>query len=94
MYIVGAVVKMSSQHQCTSGYCFNESKAVDGIYTLTGLHEYTSIAHTLHQNNPWIQIDLGTSLCIAAVKIWNFVTGEISYMKFESVIAKTAINSS
>ena len=75
LYIVGASVKISSQYPCESQdsnlYCHNGSKAVDGIYAPIGVHEYTSIAHTEHETNPWIQIDLGKSLCISAVKIWN-----------------------
>ena len=72
LYIVGAVVKMSSQNPCSSnGHCFNGSKVVDGIYAPIGVHEQTSLAHTLNENNPWIQIDLGKSFCISAVKVWN-----------------------
>ena len=75
MYIVGAVVKMSSQLLCRTEdsilYCFNGSKVVDGIYTPIGVPEWTSIAVTLNEINPWLQIDLGKSFCISAVKIWN-----------------------
>ena len=62
---------MSSQYQCIRGYCFEGSKVVDGIYAPIGVREFTSIAHTLNKTNPWIQIDLGKSFCISAVKIWN-----------------------
>ena len=65
---------MSSMHNCSGGYCFNGSKIVDGIYApATGEHELQSLAHTNSENTPWIQIDLKTSFCISAVKIWNRV---------------------
>ena len=66
---------MPSQLRCltreSSLYCFNGSKVVDGIYAPIGVHEWTSIAATLEETNPWLQIDLGKSFCISAVKIWN-----------------------
>ena len=66
---------MSSQYKCLTEesnlYCFNGSKVVDGIYTPIGVPEWTSIAVTLNEINPWLQIDLGKSFCISAVKIWN-----------------------
>ena len=66
---------MSSQFQCLTEdsnlYCFNGSKVVDGIYAPMGVHEYTSFAATLNEINPWLQIDLGKSFCISAIKVWN-----------------------
>ena len=63
---------MSSQYQCTRGFCFPGSKAVDGIYLqATGEHEYTSIAVTNQEVNSYIQIDLEENHCISAVKVWN-----------------------
>ena len=77
--VAGATVKMSSQYNCrTKGrieYCFNGSKVVDGIYAPIGVHEWTSIAMTQDQSNPWLQIDLRKSFCISAVKIWNSRVG-------------------
>ena len=97
MYIVGAVVKMLSQYPCLMTKelnlnCFNGSKVVDGIYTPIGVHEYTSIAITQNQDNPWLQIDLGKSFCISAVKIWNRSAGR-RFIKFYLVNDNTAINS-
>ena len=75
LYIAGAIVKMSSQYKCVTRksieYCFYGSKVVDGIYAPIGVHEYTSIAITQNQDNPWLQIDLEKSFCISAVQIWN-----------------------
>ena len=75
LYIVGAVVKMSSQYKCLTEesnlYCFNGSKVVDGIDTPIGVHDFTSLAVTLNETNTWLQIDLGKSFCISAAKIWN-----------------------
>ena len=66
---------MSSQLRCLTSksnlYCFNGSKVVDRIYAPIGVHEWTSISHTLHKTNPWLHIDLKKSLCISAVTIWN-----------------------
>ena len=62
---------MSSQYPCRAQRCFNGSKVVDGIYAPIGVDERTSIAHTLNEINPWLQIDLEKSFCILAVRIWN-----------------------
>ena len=62
---------MPSTYNCVYSYCFNGSKAVDGLYEPRGVHEYTSIAQTNVESNPWIQIDLAQAFCISAVKIWN-----------------------
>ena len=66
---------MSSQFRCVTVdsnlYCLNGSKVVDGIYAPIDVHEFTSLAHTLNEINPWIQIDLRKSFCVSAVKIWN-----------------------
>ena len=62
---------MSSVYRCRNGYCFEGAKAVDGIYEPIGVDEFSSIAHTSRESNPWIQIDLGQAYCISAVKIWN-----------------------
>ena len=75
VFIAGAIVQKSSPYECVTRdsnvYCHNGSKAVDGIYAPIGVHEFTSIAITEYEKNPWLQIDLGKSLCISAVKIWN-----------------------
>ena len=66
---------MSSQYRClpkdSNLYCFNGFKVVDGIYAPIYVHKWTSIAATLNETNPWLQIDLGQSICISAVKAWN-----------------------
>ena len=66
---------MSSQFRCLTRdsnlYCLNGSKAVDGIYAPIGVDELTSLAATLNEINPWLQIELEKSSCISAVKIWN-----------------------
>ena len=76
LYIVEAIVKMSSQYKCeVKGghfYCLNGTNVVDGIYAPIGFDDdYASLAHTQTETNPWLQIDLGKSFCISAVKIWN-----------------------
>lgn len=60
---------MSSQFECGSHDCHNGSKAIDGLYRLEP--EYSSLAHTNEDPNPWIQIELTKAYCISAVKIWN-----------------------
>ena len=68
----GKLVTLSSQYPCSLGYCFEGSKAVDGIYAPTdGAHEFTSIAHTLSTTDAWLQIDLEEPHCVFAVKVWN-----------------------
>ena len=63
--LVDARVKMSSQLQCSKGSCYHGSYAVDGI-TTSG-----SLAQTLKETSPWIQIDLGDEHCILYVKIYS-----------------------
>ena len=63
---------MSSVYPCSGGYCFPGSKAVDGVYREhVNSAEYFSIAVTTLEQNPYLQIDLGESHCIKAVKLWN-----------------------
>ena len=64
-------MSMSSTHGCVSGFCFAGSNAVDGIYLPIDMNELSSVAHTITEYTPWLQIDLGWSFCISAVKIWN-----------------------
>ena len=69
---VGKPVNMSSELQCTGKFCFPGSRAVDGIYDpAADEHIFTSLAHTLREDNPYIQIDLQENHCISAVKVWN-----------------------
>ena len=56
---------------CVATFCFPGTKAVDGIYHPIDVHEFTSIAVTQSESNPWLQIDLTRAYCISAVKIWN-----------------------
>ena len=71
----GKPATMSSQLGCSYGFCFNASKAVDGVYVPTGSqHEFTSIAHTNQEVNSYLQIDLEANHCISAVKVWNRIT--------------------
>ena len=71
MSIIGADVTMSSIRECTDSYCFDGSKAVDGIYAPIDMNELTSMAHTAKENHPWIQVELYQQFCVSAVKIWN-----------------------
>ena len=82
---------MSSQYRClpkdSNLYCFNGFKVVDGIYAPIGVHEFTSIAHTEYETNPWLQIDLRKSLCISAVKIWNRNMDHVGRHFYNQVLA-------
>ena len=69
---------MSSQFGCDA-YCYNGSKVVDGIYLPPGADDRISVAHTRHEVNSYIQIDLEVSRCITAVKIWNRVSESESH---------------
>ena len=60
---------MSSKY-CNGDTCADPAKAVDGTYESTG-EGLSSIAHSIEEENPWIQIDLGYATCISAVEIWN-----------------------
>lgn len=71
MKIAEADVKMSSTFVGSSGFLFDGSKVVDGIYAPIGMHEFTSIAITLSEPSPWMQIDLSKKFCVSAVKIWK-----------------------
>ena len=62
---------MSSIRECTDSYCFDGSKVVDGIYAPIGMNEFTSMAHTTKNDQPWIQVELCQQFCVSAVKIWN-----------------------
>ena len=69
---VGKPVNMSSQLPCTGKFCFPGSRAVDGIYVPAVDEDIlTSLAHTLREDNPYIQIDLQGNHCIFAVKVWT-----------------------
>ena len=50
---------------------FDGSNIIDGIYAPIDTDDLSSLAATLSENNPWMQIDLTIDLCISAVKIWN-----------------------
>jgi len=64
----GKVVTMSSTYcdQHAPHICYPGRSAVNGVYSFA--HD---MAHTQRETNPWIQIDLGESRCIKAVKVWN-----------------------
>jgi len=48
-------------------------KAIDGIYlpSDSGLDELASVAHSLKELSPWIQVELATNHYVEGVKIWN-----------------------
>lgn len=52
---------------------FSGIKAVDGIYLPSdfGVGETASLAHTLTELSPWIQVDLSVNHFVEGVKIWN-----------------------
>ena len=67
-----ASVQMSSIDRCHEGYCFEGSKAVDGIHEPgADENELSNLASTMSEYNPWIQINLNQANCIIAVKVWN-----------------------
>ena len=35
------------------------------------INDHISLAHTLNEASPWIQIDLATERCVKGVTIWN-----------------------
>ena len=72
-----AQVEMSSIYRCHQGYCFEGSKAVDGIYEPGPESELSNLAHTDDEPNPWIQINLDQAYCIIAVKVWNRVIADL-----------------
>jgi len=61
---------MSSVREYPSFAGFN---AVDGIYlpSDSGLGELASLAHSLKELSPWIQVDLATNHFVQGVRIWN-----------------------
>jgi len=48
-------------------------KAIDGIYlpSESGLREAESLANTLKELSPWIQVDLTINHFVEGVKIWD-----------------------
>jgi len=67
--ILDKVVNMSS----VFGANYSSYKATDGIYlpSESGLGELDSLAHTLRELSPWIQIDLAVNYFVDGVKIWD-----------------------
>ena len=51
-------------------YDLKAAFANDGIYHPPG-DKRSSLAHTLHENNPWWMVDLQSVHCIWAVRILN-----------------------
>ena len=71
-------MKMSSTYPCRHGYCNNASKAVDGVYEPEpGQVEESFFSATEYELNPWIQIDLGRTYNIFAVKVWKAYSSDI-----------------
>ena len=63
---------MSSTYPCRHGYCYNASKAVDGVYEPElGEADESVFSTTNLEIYPWIQIDLGRTYNIFAVKVWK-----------------------
>ena len=63
---------MSSLHIGPYIQTFEAGKAVDGIYLPIGIHEFSSIVHTIAiDKSPWWRVNLERIHCIWAVRILN-----------------------
>ena len=57
---------------------FGPHKAIDGLYHYNdepGVGQFDSVAITLKEQSPWIELDLQESYCINSVKIWDRADG-------------------
>ena len=63
------VAKGKKTKQSTTGFGGPASRAVDG--NTDGIFSKNSITHTLLQADPWWEVDLGESLIINQLAIWN-----------------------
>ena len=64
-----------SSEYVVAGKDFGAAKALDGEYFpvlgSNAINDHNSLAHTLNEASPWIQIDLATERCVKGVTIWN-----------------------
>ncbi|WP_144875085.1 glycoside hydrolase family 98 domain-containing protein [Microbacterium sp. 1.5R] len=67
------------------------SKAVDGVTDGAFLHG--SVSHTNHESNPWWQVDLGASVLISEIQVWNRLENaeRLSGYKVEVLNASNAV---
>ena len=63
------IAKGKKAKQSTTGYGGTASRAVDG--NINGVYHAGSVSHTNQQNDPWWEVDLGSSIVINKLAIWN-----------------------
>lgn len=67
VFVIGMNVTLSSQFGAT----LNE-------YLVDGLYDETKLAGTDQELSPWMEVDLGESRCIAAVRTFQTATSEMA----------------
>ena len=63
------IAKGKKAKQSTTGSGGTARRAVDG--TTNGVYHAGSVTHTNQQNDPWWEVDLGKSMVINKLAIWN-----------------------
>ena len=72
--LLGKRAEMSSQYVDSDSLVYMAEEAVDGMYLPNqwdSVSERSSLAHTLHESQPWWRVDLAAIYCIWAVNVIN-----------------------
>ncbi|MCB9881390.1 MAG: DUF1553 domain-containing protein [Planctomycetes bacterium] len=67
--------RTGTARQSSTGYGGTAARAIDG--NPSGVYEDDSTTHTNTEDDPWWEVDLGRSIAIESVRLWNRTDGDL-----------------